>query len=223
MRRIVGTGVVVLFAAIAALPAAAQTDPLDTPALYSFGDASGMDFFGGAGEPQQKAKAPAGKSKPLFDFRNSQMNLAIGGVLWGGDFEADPDFAAAASYRVPMPALPTERFGIFVELFAGHIARDLPDYYEDTEGIYFGGVLGVDFSFVKSNDWMLLGQVGLAYVNFNDITGTENGMGLMVGLEGGTRISWDRRSNSWFTVSPQLFYDSNDYFLVLFVGIAFGF
>lgn len=222
MRRIVGTGVVVLFAALAALPAAAQTDPLEAPSLYSFGDAADLDFFGGAAEPPQARRSSA-KSKPLFDFRAAQMNVGAGVVLWGGDFEGDPDYAAIVSLRIPMPALPTERFGVFAEVFGGHLSRDIEEFYEDREGMFFGGVLGVDFSFVQSKNWMLLGQVGAAYAHFGDITGTENGMGMMAGLEGGVRIWSERQTDVWLTVAPQFFYDTEDYFLILSVGLAFGF
>jgi hypothetical protein len=223
MRRIISAGAAVLFAALGALPAMAGNDPLEAPSLYLFEDAAGMDFFGGAPDPQQAKAQPAGKKLPLFDFRNAQMNIAAGLALFGGDFEAGADFAGSVSLRVPMPALPTERIGAFVEILGGHISRDLESYYTDTEGFFFGGALGVDFSFIQHKDWMLLGQLGGAYVAFDSVTGLDNSMALMLGLEAGTRVSGYRGNNIWMTVAPQFFFDGEDWFLLATVGIAFGF
>lgn len=223
MRRTIGAVAVVLFAALGALPALADTDPLEIPPLYSFDEAAGMDYFGGLPEPPQTRYTSSKGGKPIFDFNASLLNFSAGIVHFGGDFDAGVDFVGSVSLRVPMPALPTERFGSFVQVFGGHIDRDLESYYENQDGMFYGFAVGADFAFIRHTDWMLLGQLGAVYVTYGDVKGVDDGWGMIVGLQGGMRMGWHRQSNMWLTYTPQFLFDGGDWFVLQTVGLSVGF
>lgn len=143
---------------------------------------------------------------------------------YSGDFEADPDFCAGVLYRVPMPALPTENFGIFVQGAAAHIDRDIPEYYENRDGIFYTFTAGVDFTIARGKNLFLTAQLGAVYAAYGDIKGVDDGWGVHLGLMGGLRTTFFRPdSKVYITYNPQMAIDGSDWFVVHALGLLFAF
>ena len=69
--------------------------------------------------------------------------------------------------------------------------------------------LGLDYTFVRSDGWLLMAQAGAQYVDFGDIFEAESGFGFF----GGT----------WITLNPQFCLGSGEYLFSLGAGLLVTF
>ncbi len=60
--------------------------------------------------------------------------------------------------------------------------------------------LGLDYTMYQDEDFLARAQVGIQYGYFGGVTETDNGVGLLLGLQGGVAIS----EQMWLSVNPQL-------------------
>jgi hypothetical protein len=135
-----------------------------------------------------------GKKAPIIDFSHFEMGGYTGVVAFSSDFEADPSFVAGITARVPVPAIPLGDWGIFAQAFASYIKRDLPFYYSDKAGTWFGAEVGGDYTFIRDNVWYLRGQVGILYANWNGINALDDGVGILLGAQVG--FYWIRHNQN---------------------------
>jgi hypothetical protein len=229
-------------AVVSAMVAAAAQDPSATnpfqpdrlPSLFAFDgfpdeadeQQTAEDLVSPSLEFFQQGSMPRGKvgKKPLFDWNRTEFGLWAGFVHFSGDFEADPDYAFTGSVRVPMPALPTQRFGVWAQISALHIDRSLDFDYDQPDGNFYTFAAGFDFLFTRTKNLLLMAQLGGVYATFGDINGVDDGWGVLAGLAGGIRAVWFHPdSNVWFCYNPQIAIDGSDWFVVHSFGLLIEF
>jgi hypothetical protein len=157
---------------------------------------------------------------PFIDFSKFEMGVFVGGVKYSADFEAGINYVLGLSARVPVPGL--GRFGLWAEAFISYIERDLPFYYNDKAGSWFGIAAGADYTLVKGELGFIRLQAGVMYAYWNDINSLENGMGIIIGVQFG--FYWIKNyDKSSVTITPQFHFDGGDHMIFLPLGISVDF
>jgi hypothetical protein len=172
------------------------------------------------------AEFPQGRlntKPPFFDFSKWEIGAYFGMVAYSSDFKADPDFQFGINSRVPVPGISwLGDWGIWGQLFLGHIARDIPFYYPHSKGEWYGGALGLDLTVFTTDLVFLRAQGGLMYAQWNGIHALQNGAGVIVGADLG--FYWIKHySRASFTINPQLNFDGNSWIGFISVGFSYDF
>jgi hypothetical protein len=138
---------------------------------------------------------------PLVDFDHMELNLFAGGCGFSDDFFSDPSGCGGAFLRAPAPGLPVlKNLGVFAEVMATSMDRDITPPPSTTRGtvLLLGG--GADYTFMRDEEFMLMGQGGLVFADFGGITDLGNGFGVLVGALGGINVD----KGVWMTYNPQI-------------------
>lgn len=189
-------------------------EPPPVPAL----EETGRDPLLPPADPEpQRFRRPG-----FFDWEHFEGSAFLGAVHFSGDFEADPSWSAGLLLRVPVPGLPLDHWGIFVEGIASHLDRDLPVIFDNHEDFFYAGVIGADFTFVQEREWFLAAQGGLLYVGYGDIENTEDGAGGLAGLVFGIVLVTSYQTVS-LTYNPQFTWDTEDWMMFHHIGIRIDF
>ena len=188
------------------------------------------------GFPQQdepKPDAPAAgqaQEEPLndiVDFEHIELQILGGVLVFGSDFDSDPKAMASLLARAPLPLLSRDLFGLETDDFGGFlqvgisaIDRETDPVAEDPDGILFFAALGLDFTAYQDEMFLVRPQVGIQFAYLGGVTETDNGVGLLLGVQGGVLVT----DNIWITANPQLgIGDGGDllFFAQIGVNIAF--
>ena len=131
----------------------------------------------------------------FMDFGKIEAGLWAGIVGSSGDFDSDPQFGAGLMVRAPLPWLSryvldmaADDVGLFISAAFTSLDRDLDPAPENPDGSVVMLAVGLDYTFVRSDGWLLMAQAGLQYLNFGDIFETENGLGFFGGLTAGIEL-----------------------------------
>ncbi len=158
------------------------------------------------GEPwQQRAQSSGPSGSQFLDFKRMEFEPRLSLLIFGGDAEADPELGGGVLVRAPMPWLSPrskekgEYFGLFVEFTISRMDRDLDPPPSDTSGTIFFAGAGVDYTFVRGRNGLVMAQLGFEYGNFGGISDTDDGVALLLGGVGGLRL-WGQL---WATYNPQ--------------------
>jgi len=119
---------------------------------------------------------------PFIDFGHMEMGAFVGLVTFSSDFKANENVVGGLSARVPVPGLPGQ-WGVFGELYAAGISRDLAFFYPHQSGTWYGGTIGGDYTFVNGEVLALRGQAGISYAYWNGVQSLDNGFGGTAGLD----------------------------------------
>ena len=162
------------------------------------------------------------KDRPGFiDFSHFEMGGYVGVVAFSSDFEADPSFVAGITARVPVPGIPGN-WGIFAQAFVSYVSRDLPFYYDNKSGTWYGAEVGGDFTFIRDEVWYLRAQAGILYANWNGVNALDDGVGLLLGVQIG--FYWIRHNqNAVVTINPQFSYDGSNWLGFFTIGFSYDF
>jgi hypothetical protein len=159
---------------------------------------------------------------PFIDFSHFEMGVFAGVAAYSTDFKANPSFLAGISARVPVPGIPLGDWGIFAEGFVSYISRDLPFYYNNRSGTWFGGEAGGDYTFIRDSVWYLRAQVGILYAYWNKVNALDNGVGILGGVEVG--FYWIKHNNqAVVTINPQISYDGSNWIGIVTIGLSYDF
>lgn len=159
---------------------------------------------------------------PFIDFSKFELGAFIGGVFYSSEFEADPSYVLGVTARVPLPGIPLGDWGIWAQLSLSYVSRDLPFYYPDQSGNWYGLAAGADYTFVRDEIWFLRAQLGVLYAHWNDIQALDNGLGVLAGVQFG--FYWIKGYNkAVVTITPQLSFDGDAYVHFLQVGFSIDF
>lgn len=151
-----------------------------------------------------------GPGAPWIDFSRSELDLFGGAVGFSDSFFADPSYSGGVLFRAPAPIMPVSGVGVFGELILTSMDRNIePEPASSSGTILFLGV-GADYTFLRNEDFMLLGQAGLMYGNFGGITDLDDGISGLVGVAGGINID----KGFWVTYNPQIAVAGSDAFVV---------
>jgi len=157
---------------------------------------------------------------PFIDFSQLEIGGFIGAVKYSSDFKAKLDWTIGLTTRVPVPGL--GRFGLFAEIFAAYVDRDLPFYYNHRSGTWFGGAIGADYTIWKGELGYIRPQVGVMYAYWHNVNSLDNGIGFVIGLQIGAFWikNYDRTS---VTFTPQFIFQGGDYMIFLPLGFSVDF
>jgi hypothetical protein len=158
---------------------------------------------------------------PVIDFDHFEYGGFLGVADFSSRFKANATWVAGLSARVPVPVIPGN-WGIFAEGFASYISRDIPFYYKNKSGIWFGGELGGDYTFVRDDIWFLRAQAGILYAYWGGVNALDNGIGVLGGAELG--FYWIKHNpHAVVTFNPQLTYDGKNWIGLFSIGLGYQF
>lgn len=159
---------------------------------------------------------------PFIDFSKWEIGGFIGLVDYSSAFKASADFVFGVNTRVPVPGIPLGDWGVWGEIFLGHITRDIPFYYPKREGEWYGVAVGGDYTFLQTEILFLRAQGGVMYAQWNNIHALDNGAGVIVGAEFGWY--WIKHySKASLTINPQLNFDSKNWIGLINFGFSYDF
>jgi len=96
--------------------------------------------------------------------------------------------------------LEEDDFGIFAGITVSGIDRDTDPELEDPSGTLVFACLGMDYTFLKDETFLLRGQVGLEYGYFGGVTDLDDGVAALFGAVFGVNLG----GGIWVSYSPQL-------------------
>ena len=157
---------------------------------------------------------------PFIDWSKWELGGFVGAVSFSSDFEADVDFLAGVNSRVPVPGLGA--FGIYAQVVFSHIERDLPFFYDNPDGTWFGIGVGVDYTLWRGSLGYIRPQVGIFYAHWGDINSLDSGIGITVGVQFG--LFWIKNNDQTsFTFMPQFQFDGGDHMIFIPLGFSIDF
>ena len=175
--------------------------------------------------PRPSELAPVdGTRRPFVDLDWLEVGVRGGMAFFSEDFEADPSPSLALQARAPMPWLSpssnpeAELFGLFVQLSAAKIERDLR--LQDPSGTALFVTAGVDYTFIRDGTWLLMAHAGPQYVSYGGVSGLNDGFGLLAGLRGGVDLG---RGFSLSGGPEAAFGNAGDRVLFAYVGFLLDF
>jgi hypothetical protein len=208
--------------ALAAFPAVARADEssgdLGLPLALSVEAGATRPFTLAEFEPQGRLS----EKEPFIDFKHFEMGAYGGVVVFSNDFEADPALVGGLTARVPVPGIPLGSWGIFAQAFVSYVSRDLPFYYNDKSGVWYGLEVGGDYTFVRNETYYFRGQAGILYAYWNGVNALDNGVGLLLGAQLG--FYWIKHNqNAVVTITPQFTYDGSNWMAIFSIGFSVDF
>lgn len=154
---------------------------------------------------------------PFIDFGRTEFGGFAGVVTYSSAFKAKADYVLGLDARVPVPGLPGN-FGIWADAYVGYISRDLAFFYPNQSGNWFGGTVGMDYTFLDGEIFVFRGQAGVAYAYWNGVQSLDNGFGGTVGVD----IGWywiKHYRKATLNITPQITFNGSNYYAF----ISFGF
>lgn len=197
--------------------------------LALFDDSSLLRWERGP-QPQEEARP---RTEPLpetgraaIDWERLELNPRLGFVFYSEAYDADPEFALALHARAPMPWMSPsadprgDYFGLYASLTLTSIDRDEEPGVEDGSGTVLLLSLGVDYTLVRNETWLVLAHAGLQYATYGGADGLNDGFGFVIGATGGLRLG----SALSLTYTPELVFGHGSSLLYLHtVGLSFEF
>lgn len=166
------------------------------------------------------------QQRDVVDWDWLELQPRLGVAVYGGDFEADPGWAAGLLARAPMPWLSPdsdpkgEHFGVFASLSLSGIDRDLDPAPPDPRGTLLLATLGADYTLVRDGTWLLQVLTGPQLGSFLGVDGLDDGFGWMVGAAAGI----DAAPGLTLTLGPELsFGNGGDRVLFAWAGLMIQF
>jgi len=158
---------------------------------------------------------------PFIDFGKFELGGFVGAVNFSSNFKAKTDFVGGGTARVPVPGLPGH-FGIWADLYAGAITRDLAFFYPHQTGTWYAGTIGLDYTFFDGEIFLLRGQAGIAYTYWNGVQSLDNGFGGTIGVDFGWYwIKHYRKAT--LNLTPQITVSGSNYYATLSLGFQIEF
>jgi hypothetical protein len=155
----------------------------------------------GAQEPSQERHPPAEPApqavseRPVVDLDWLELTPGVGFAVYSSNYRADPAPEASLLAHAPLPWLAPagesnkEYFGVFFEAAFATIDRDLSPTVSHRSGVSSFFTLGLDYSFIRDNRWILVGRVGVLYAYYGGVADLKDGFGPMVGGTAGLQLS----------------------------------
>jgi hypothetical protein len=187
---------------------AAETDELDLREAHAIS----LDLF-----PQARMST---SRPPFIDFSRLEVGGFAGAVDYSSHFKAHTSYIFGLTTRVPVPGLGAA--GLFGQVFFAYISRDLPFYYSNTAGNWYGASVGADYTLWRGYLGYVRPQVGVTYIYWNGINSLDNGIGILVGLQVG--LFWIKNyDKTSVTFTPQFQFHSSDHLIFLPLGLSVEF
>lgn len=176
--------------------------------------------------PPLETARPAAQNRPIVDFEWLELTPSAGLVVYSSKYRADAEPGLALRAHAPMPWLSPsddpigEYFGIYAGAAFAPIERRLSPTVSKRRGLTSYYSLGLDYSFLRDETWILVGRAGVAYAYYGGVADLRSGFGPTVGLSAGLQIS----GRLAVTYSPELvFGDTGSLVFLNTIGILIQF
>jgi len=174
----------------------------------------------------QELSAPRGEAHDVFSFGRVQASARIGLAGYSEDFEADTEVFFGLAARVDWPwmsrdvfGFDQDRIGLYLDFGVTKIDRDL-DFLEDKSGTVILVGFGADINMYEDETCIFRGQLGIQYGNFGGVTDTDDGVGAVLGLDTGLKVSEDMA----IVLNPQIvFGNAGDQVYLVSLGFQIRF
>jgi hypothetical protein len=145
--------------------------------------------------PPVETPRTAPQERPIVDFDWLELSPSAGFVVYSSKYRADPEAGLEIRAHVPMPWLSPaddpigEYFGLYASAGFAPIDRELSPTVSRRRGLTSYYSLGLDYSFLRDESWILLGRAGIAYAYYGGVADLKSGFGPTVGLSAGYHLS----------------------------------
>jgi hypothetical protein len=161
----------------------------------------------------------------FVDFEWLEMQPRVGMAIFSKTFwiNASPSFGV--EFRAPLPWLspssnPTgDYFGIWAELDGIIAKRTILPAVAQPSGIILMLTLGVDYTIIRDETWLVLVRAGMQFASYGGITDLHSGFAPVAGVTLGLAVS---RSLS-ITLAPEMIFGKSDSIILGMVGLAIQF
>jgi hypothetical protein len=187
-------------------PSVPPSDTVHSEALADLTRRVGTDAVSEEKKPQQEDPKPQRPDAPLappqeeasppfVDFDWMELHVRVGMSKFSKDFHIKPSPAFAIEARAPITFLAPssnpegDYFGVFAQISFTTLKRDIQPQVDKPSGAMLALAVGVDYTILRDSTWMLLAHAGVVYATYGGVTDLKDGIGPMVGLEGGITIS----------------------------------
>jgi hypothetical protein len=131
----------------------------------------------------------------LLDLDWLELHARLGLASFSDDFRIDPTFQVSLVAHAPMPWLSPssdpggDYFGAFLGLtLIPGVERDLNPAPSGADGSIFLVHFGFDFTVLRNQSFYLTVEAGGQYASYGGIADLDDGLGALVGLNGGFHI-----------------------------------
>ena len=163
----------------------------------------------------------------FLDTESLAVGIRMAFVSFTSDFDTDNTVAGSLLLRAPSPwlsrgllSMDRDDVGLFTELTVTGIDRQGVPNSETPDGTILFLTLGFDYQLVCDASSSLTVQAGGQYANFGGVTDTQDGVGLLIGLNG----SWKVSDGLAAFLSPQMaFGNADDRIFFIHVGVRIEF
>src|SRR5262249_49287769 len=155
-----------------------------------------------------------------------EVQPSIGIAIFSSDYRTNPAAALSIMAHAPMPWLSLssnpngEYFGLFAQASFFTIDRDLSPVVDHRKRVASFFTLGLDYSFLRDDTWIIVARAGGLYAYYGDIADLSSGFGFTLGATLGVQLS----SRIGLTYNPDFFFgDSGSLIVLNTVGLLIHF
>lgn len=185
-------------------------------------------------EKQQEDPTPQRPSQDLtatseasgvVDFDWLEMQPRVGMALFSKIYHINASPCFGVEFRAPVTFLspasnPTgDYFGVWGQLTGIIGKRTIMPAVAQPSGVILMMTLGVDYTLIRDETWLVLVRAGFQYCTYGGITDLKDGVAPVVGLTAGLAIS---RSLS-ITLAPEFVLGKSDYIILGMLGLGIQF
>lgn len=152
-------------------------------------------------------------------FERSDLAVMAGMTFYSGAYDADPQPCSGLFFHVPAPGLlaPLPDLGLFVEVLMSRLDRDTDHTLEVDDDAFFFLGFGGAYTFERTAEMTLMGQLGIVYSDFGEVSDTREGWAFLGGVLFGVHLT----HGLWLHANPQFMisYDTNDSIFLGLLGL----
>ena len=186
-------------------------------------------------EPPPMDEVVEGDETPFIDFDLLEGAARLSFVSYGGEYDADAEPGFGVSFRAPIPSLSLKDegewsgdvnvdeafkgyFSAYAELIISSLDRDISPLSTNSGTTFFLG-LGLDYTFHRSPDWVILARAGFQYGKFGGVSDVDDGIAFTLGATAGINVS----EQLWVTFTPEVALGDGENIIFNHLGLLYKF
>ncbi len=176
--------------------------------------------------PQEPLAPPAQESSSLVEWDWWELIPRAGLAFFSGKYHINASPAIEIEARAPVTFLAPasnpdgDYFGVWAQINMAPIKRTIVPTLAKASGLMASLGLGVDYTILRDDTWLLLARLGLEYTTYGGVTDLNDGGQVVVGFTAGLSLS----RSIVLTATPEIMYaKTGDYILLGMVGLALNF
>ena len=186
-------------------------------------------------EPPPMDEIDDGSELPFIDWDNLEGSFRLSFVSYGGEYDADAEPGFGVSFRAPIPDLSfkdeakwsgdmsVDSAGcgyvcVYGELIISSLDRDIDSLSTKSGTTFFLG-FGLDYTFHRDDEWMVMARAGFQYGKFGGVSDVDSGIAITIGASVGYKIT----DQMWLTFTPDVAFGDGENIIFTHFGLSYKF